>query len=242
MQRVAALVAAALVAVTCGSSGLFRQYEYEEDIHLSLDGTATVYVNGSMAAFDVLRGAPFASDGSARLDRRRIQEFFSTPVTRFQRATMSRRGGRRFVHVRIDVQDIRRLSEAAPFAWSMYQFYREGDLYVFKQVLGGDPMMKVEDVGDESWTGREWVAFRVHVPSKITYHNTLPENLKRGNILVWEQTLEERRRGTPLVLDARMQTQSILYRTIFLFGAMLAVVGLMFGLLIWWILRQKRTI
>jgi hypothetical protein len=242
MQRVAASVAAALVAVTCGSSGLFRQYEYEEDIHLSLDGTATVYVNGSLAAFEALRGAPFASDRSGRLDRRRIQEFFSTPVTRFQRATTSRRGGRRFVHVRIDVQDIRRLSEAAPFAWSTYQFYREGDLYVFRQVLGGDQVKKVEDVGDEAWTGRELVAFRVHVPSKITYHNTAPENLKRGNILVWEQTLEERRRGTALVLDARMQKQSILYRTLSLFGTMLAVVGSMFGLLVWWILRQKRTI
>ncbi len=222
--------------------GFFDRTEYEEDIHLSLDGTATVYVNGSVAAFEALRGAPFATDRSTRPDRRRIQEFFSTPVTRVQRATTSRRRGRPFVHVRVAVQDIRRLSEAAPFAWSTYQFDREGDLYVFKQVLGGGQVMKGKDAGDAGWTGRELVAFRVHLPSKITFHNTLPGNLKRGNILVWEQTLEERRRGTPVALDARMQTQSILYRTLSLFGATLTLVGLMFGTLIWWILRQKRTI
>ena len=35
---------------------VFRQYEYEEDIYLSLDGSATVYVNTSVAALDALRG------------------------------------------------------------------------------------------------------------------------------------------------------------------------------------------
>ena len=43
---------------------------------------------------------------------------------------------------------------------------------------------------------------------------------------MWEQSLSDRLRGKPLVLDARMQTQSILYRTISLFGAtILAVVA-----------------
>ena len=32
----------------------------------------------------------------------------------------SRRSNRRFVHVKLDVDDIRRLGEAAPFAWSTY--------------------------------------------------------------------------------------------------------------------------
>ena len=46
---------------------LFRQYEYEEEIYLSLDGTATVYVNSSMAALNALRGTSFdAEPGGAR--------------------------------------------------------------------------------------------------------------------------------------------------------------------------------
>jgi hypothetical protein len=86
------------------------------------------------------------------------------------------------------------------------------------------------------------VAFRLHVPSKIAFHNTLPGNLMRGNILVWEQSFEERRRGTPLTLEARMQTESILDRTLWLFGRTLVVVVLMFGLVIGWLLRHKGTV
>ena len=43
----------------------------------------------------------------------------------------------------------------------------------------------------------------LHLPSKITYHNAGAANLRRGNILVWEQSLGDRLRGEPLVLDAR---------------------------------------
>ena len=50
MRRVRALLlATAFVATACSSGGFFRQYEYEEDIYLSLDGSATVYVNSSLA-------------------------------------------------------------------------------------------------------------------------------------------------------------------------------------------------
>ena len=95
-----------------------------------------------------------------------------------------------------------------------------------------------KDVGDVGWTGREIVAFRLHLPSKVTYHNAGPDNLKRGNILVWEQTLADRLNGQPLTLDARMETQSILYRTLWLFGATFAAVAVSFALVIWWVLRR----
>ncbi|MBW8863097.1 MAG: hypothetical protein JF601_12145, partial [Acidobacteria bacterium] len=48
-----------LCASACGGSSLFRQYEYEEDVYLALDGTATVYVNSSIAALNALRGTTF---------------------------------------------------------------------------------------------------------------------------------------------------------------------------------------
>ena len=99
----AALIAAATAA--CGGSP-FRQYEYEEDIYLSLDGAATVYVNSSVAALDALRGAAFDTRPSATIDRERVRAFFSTPLTRPARITTSRRSGRRFVHVgRADTHD-----------------------------------------------------------------------------------------------------------------------------------------
>jgi len=235
---VAAVVAAAVMLTSCGgSSGLFRQYEYEEEIYLSLDGTATVYVNSSVPALAALRGAMLDTKPSARVDRDAVRAFFSSPVTRVRQVNQSRRSGRRFVHVRIDVDDISRLGEAPAFHWSSYSLRREGNLYVFRQSIGAAANKPVGNVG---WNGKEMVVFRLHVPSKITYHNAGAANFKRGNILLWEQPLSDRLRGEPLTLDARMQTESILYRTITLFGLTLLLVAATFAFIILAVLRGGR--
>src|SRR3954464_12453977 len=106
--RVALALACAL-SICCGSgrglgsNSLFRQSEYEEDVYLSLDGSATVYVNGSLAALDALRGAPFEAAPTARFNRDQVYAFFTTPVTHVVSVSNSRRSNRRFAHVRLDV-------------------------------------------------------------------------------------------------------------------------------------------
>jgi hypothetical protein len=242
MRRGAALVLATAILTACGSGGLFRQYEYEEEIYLSLDGSATVYVNSSVPALNALRGTSFDTASSGRLDLAQVTALYETPVTHVSRVTQSRRTNRRFVHVRLDVADVRRLSEAAPFAWSAYEFKRDGNLYVYRQTIGA---AAGKEVGSAGWTGQELVAFRLHLPSRVRYHNTTSDNPKRGNIVVWEQTLAERLRGKPLGLDgrgldARMDPESILYWTLQLFGATFAAVAVTFGVVIWWILRRGR--
>jgi hypothetical protein len=234
---VLALIAAA-AAAGCGSGGgLFPQYEYEEEIYLSLDGAATVYVNGSVPALDALRGASLNLDAHARLDREAVRRFYTTPVTHVAQISESRRSGRRFVHVKLDVDDVRRLGEAGPFNWSTYDLHLEGNHYLYRQSVGAAVHKSVGTVG---WTGRELVAFRLHVPSLVDYHDGAG-NLKRGNILVWEQTLGERLRGAPMVFDAQVRTQSILYGALGLFGATLVAVALMFGIVIWWVRRKGGT-
>ena len=241
--RGAALALAGLTAVAAGAcrggedgsiggGGLFRQYEYEEEVYLSLDGTATVYVNASLAALNALRGTTFATAPNAPLDRQAVRAVFSTPVTRVNgRISASRRSNRRFIHVKIDVDDIRRLGEAAPFAWSKYEFKHDGDLYVYRQTIGPAAM---NDAGHAGWNGREIVAFRLHLPSTIRYHGDGGRET-RGNILTWEQPLADRLRGTALALDARMDPESILYRTLWLFGWTCFAVAITFVLLIWWV-------
>jgi hypothetical protein len=236
MRRVAALAFVGAVMAACGPGLLFQRYEYEEDVYLSLDGTATVYVNASLAALNTLRGTSFDTAASAFVDREKVQAFFSGPGARGVAVTSSRRSGRRFVHVRVDVDDIRKLGQAAPFAWSNYEFERDGERYDFRQAIGG--ASADHPVGDVVWGGREMVAFRWHLPSKILDHNALPTNFRRGNILVWEQSLAERRRGVPLAFEARMQAQSILNRTLWLFGATFAAVAILFGLVIGFVLRR----
>ena len=151
------------------------------------------------------------------------------------RVSQSRRNGRRYVHVRLEADDVRRLGEVAPFAWSKYGFQRDGDQYAYRQTVGDSA---TSGAAVKVWNGREIVAFRLHLPSKIRYHNTRPE--VRGNILVWEQSLAERLRSQPLLLEARMDPQSILYRTLWLFGSTFIAVSLAFVIVIWWVMRRGR--
>ena len=137
-------------------------------MYLSLDGSATVYVNSSVPVLNALRGASFDVRPTAPLDRAAVREYFTTPVTRVTRVSTSRRNDRRFVHVRLEVDDVRRLAEAAPFAWSSYQFSNDGDIVTYRQTVGGAAGKPVEE---GRWTGEEIVAFRLHIPSRIVYHN-----------------------------------------------------------------------
>jgi hypothetical protein len=226
-----------LVIVLAGCSGarlLFRQYEYEEDVYVSLDGSATVYVNSSIPGLNALRGTAFDDSPAARLDRAALRDYYSTPNTHVARISSTRRSNRRFVHVRIDVDDVRRLGEAPPFDWSSYRFEQHGGEFRYRQEIGPSAS---GSRGRAAWTGQEVVAFRLHLPSKITGQNS-GNNVRRGNIVVWEQPLVDRLRGMPLTLEARMQTESILYRTLWLFGATFIAVAAAFVLVIWWVMRR----
>lgn len=226
----------ALCLSGCGASNPFRQYEYEEDLYLSLDGSATLYVNASLASIDALRGAAFDTKPTARFDRDAVRQYFSSADTHVTWARSSRRNDRRFAHVRIEVDDVNRLAAAAPFAWSSYRFHRDGDLFVYQQVVGAPAGTAVV----QPFQGREVVAFRLHLPSKIVYHDKSGD-FRRGNILVWEQPLADRLKGVPLTVEARMETQSILYRTLYLFGATFGAVAIGFVAVIWWIVKRAGT-
>jgi hypothetical protein len=228
------LLALVVSSAACGgTTTLFRQYEYEEEVYLSLDGSATVYVNSSLTALNALRGTSFDTSPAARLDTAAVRAYFTSPETRVIRVSQSRRNNRRFVHVRLDVDNIAKLGSVAPFAWSKYAFTSDGDLYKYLQTVGA---AAGKDAGNAGWNGSEIVAFRLHLPSKIRYHNTR-RDVGRGNILVWEQPLTERLRGTPIELDARIDRQSILYTTLWLFGVTFLVVAVVFVAVIWWVMR-----
>lgn len=233
----AAAIAAALAAplALAGCRAVFApEYEYEEAVELSLDGSATVSVHASVPALVALRGLDLPLDPRARLDRRAVAAVFETPVTRVRSVTLSRRHGRRYVHVRLDVEDVRRLGEAAPFAWAEYRFTRRDGLIVFEQRLG---QAAGRDVGEVGWRGGERVAVRLRLPSRVPFHNQPEGTIERGNILVWEQPLAARLRGEPLRIEAHMEPQSILRRTLSLFAAMIGLAALAFAAVVW-ILRR----
>ena len=224
-----------LWSLACGNV-IARKYEYEEEIFLALDGSATVYVNASVPALVSLRGVTLPLSPSARLDRLAVRDLYQTPVSRVASVTTSRREGRRYVHLRLDVPDVRRLGEAAPFAWSRYRYREQEGLFEFAQAMGDAAGREVGNVG---WSGDELVAVRLHLPSKVEFHNSPSKTIERGNIIVWEQTLAERQKGAPLDIEARMETESILVRTLALFGAMAVLVVLTFVAAIWYVRSRE---
>jgi hypothetical protein len=223
---------AVVLAAACAGNPLSRKYEYEEEVYVNLDGSATVYVNAAVPALVALRGADLPLDPAARLDRQDVRALFESPVARVANVSTSRRDGRRYVHVRLDVPDIRRLSEAAMFAWSRYRFDVSSETAEYGQTVDGGAG---KDVGHVGWSGRELVGFRLHLPSRVTFHNSPSKEILRGNIIVWEQALTDRQKGTPLSIDVKMDSDSILANTLVLFGGMIVLVAITFVAFLWFI-------
>ena len=237
-SRVALLLVAAVLLSACSGRLMKKQYEYEEELYLGLDGSATLNVNASVPALVALRGADLNPSPRARFERERIRAFYESADVTVTALSSSRRDGRRFVHVSMDVADVRALQRVAPFAWSTYRFGREGDTYEFKQVVGAPASGTPGDVG---WDGSELVAFRLHLPSKIAYHNAPSRRVERGNIVEWEQTLADRMRGRPLEIDVQIETQSILARTLLLFGTTIVAAFATLGVILWLVARKGRN-
>ena len=227
-RLVVALLLAAVVASAQCRRGIFRQYEYEEEIYLKLDGSATVIVNTSIAALVALRGVVLDTDPQAAVDRDRIRAFYTSPTTTVTRVSRPwRRDGRRFVQVRIQTDDVRTLGRAAPFAWSTYEF-RERRRTIHVRADGR--RRGAGAAAARPWSGTEIVSVRMHVPSRIEYHNAPSREVERGNILTWEQPLADRLQGRPLKAEVRMETESILAQTLTIFGlAAVAALGLLAG-------------
>jgi hypothetical protein len=231
----ALVLIAVLASIACGNV-IARKYEYEEEIFLGLDGSATVYVNASVPALVSLRGLKLPTDARARLDRQVVRDLYESPVSHVASVTTSRREGRRYVHLRITVPDVRRLSEVPPFAWSSYAYQQTEAEFEFTQTMRS---AAGQSPGDAGWDGSELIAVRLHLPSKVNWHNLPDRKVERGNIIVWEQPLAERQKGTPLEIVARMETQSILFRTLALFAAMGVLVIATFAGFIWFVKTRK---
>ena len=245
----ACVVGLGLVAAAGCTNPLARQYEYDEQLYLGVDGSAELVINASIPAFVALRGLPLDPDPTVPVDRDRVRQLFSDPAC--GQVTVNRtwtRHGRRFVQVVLEQDDVQQFARCGPTAWSTYSFERVaaeegGEEVQYSQVVGpptaGDP-------GPVNWTGEELVGFKLHLPSRILYHNVrrledgAPGTADRGNILTFEQTLADRRAGRELHMEVRMLGQSILNRALWLFaGAFAAAIALLLAI-VWGVIRKAR--
>ena len=129
----AALLTLALVLTAAGCNGRIfgRQYEYEEDLYLALDGSATLIINASIASLVALRGLDLDVSPTTRVSREvrdKIRAAYQSPTTEVTRVSPPwRRAGRPFVQIRLKVSDIRRLTEIPALSWSHYEQTQERD-------------------------------------------------------------------------------------------------------------------
>ena len=232
-----AVLAAGLCGASC-SNVISRKYEYEEDVYLRLDGSATIYVNAAVPALVALRAAPLPLDPAARLDRNDVKAFYEGPGVRVASVSLSRREGRRYVHLRIETDDIRRLSAVPPFAWSAYGLAAKDGVLVFTQQMTAAAGKNAGNVG---WQGDELVAVRLHLPSRVPFHNAPSHTVERGNIITWEQPLAARAKGEPLAIEVHLEQASILFQTLALFGSMAVLALTALACFIWWVRRSGRA-
>jgi hypothetical protein len=242
---VVVLLLAAIVFWSRSGSLFDKQYEYEEDLTVSLDGSATLTINSSIAALVALRGLPLDAS-SDTVDRDRVRAAFESPAARVVSVPRPwRRRGRWFVQINLQIPDVRRLHELPPLSWSRYQLTAAAGEATFRQSVGASAL-KAGTLKNFGWDGSEIVAFRLHLPSRILHHNARdldnnePTGVSRGNILAWEQHLADRLEGVPIQIEVRMESRSILYRTLWLFGSAFAAAVLTLAALIWWTVRKGK--
>jgi hypothetical protein len=248
----ALITLAAFVLAACGAFG--REYEYEEELYLNIDGSASVVINSSIPALVALRGLPLQSSLQTHFDADATRHLYTSlgcHVTRIGQPWY--RHGRRFIQVRLSTPDVRTLGNCQPLSWSTYQFRQIEGVVHFDQTLGpsatppaGAPEAAPGTTSAGAWNGKELVAFRLHLPSKVLFQNVRrldnhePGDLERGNILTWEQRLSDRRASVPVVMQVRMDPESILYKTLWLFAGSFLAAVVVLGLLIAWTIRKGR--
>jgi hypothetical protein len=220
----------------CSGRGFFREYEYQEDLYLALDGSVTVDVNASVASLVALRGFDLGPNPDTRADSDRVAAYFQRPGSRAT-VSLTSRANRRFVRARVTVDNLEQLSALPPFAWSTYHLERVGDQFQFRQTVGTPARDRAPDT---QWNGEEVVLFRLHVPSKILFHNSPSRTVLRGNILEWEQPLADRLAGRPVTMAVDMEGETILYETLWLFGVTAVAALAALSGAVWWIARHGR--
>ncbi|MBI2221105.1 MAG: hypothetical protein HYU53_07835 [Acidobacteria bacterium] len=239
------LVAASTIDCAGGAGRRFgRQYEYEEDVTLSLDGSAVVTINASIPALVALHGMALPVNSRTRIDRDDVRAQIESPVYDVTRVSRTwRRRGRRFIQIRLDVPDVRRLPEAPLFDRARYDLATREGGSVFRQRVGGG---KRAGVPEANWDGSELVAFKLHLPSRIFHHNVRDietrqtGEVERGNIVRWEQRLSDRLAGVPVEMEVRMDSESILNRTLWLFAGAFGAAMFALAMAIWWVVRRGR--
>lgn len=203
-------------------------YEYEHEIWFGVGGAGTVYVTGRPALWTAFKGVGSAGDPDGSVTREALRALFERSGLRVNRVTLTRRGGRPYLFVSADFDDINALEGTPAFPDLHLRLTREGERLRLEGTWVPPPGRP--DVGRGERDGL--MAVRFHLPAKVYEHKNAFEGVERGNIVGWRQDVAHALDGGRLEFGALMDQRSILGSTVLLFGGaiVLALALLALGL------------
>lgn len=218
---------AAVLVLAAGLDGCLT-YEYEHEFWLRVDGSGAVNVTGRPALWTAFKGLGQSRDPDATATREAAQALFERSGLRVKRVTLTRRGGRPYLFISAEFDDVNKLGGTPAFPDLALGLRRESARLVLEGTWSRPA--EVPDVGAGDRDGL--MAVRFHLPSKVYGHKNAADGVERGNIVGWRQDVARALGGDRLDFGAEMDQRSILLSTVLLFATaiLLAVTILALGL------------
>ncbi len=229
MKRRSLVLLLALAAAGC------LRYEYEHEFWLKVDGSGSVYVTGQPWLWNAFKGVGRADDPEGTVSREAVRALFEASGLRVRRVTLTHRGGRPYIFISADFDDVSRLGHAPAFPDLDIRMTRDGDRL---RLEGRWARPKGASAARRDAAGL--TAVRFHLPSKVYEHKNAAGGVERGNIIAWRQDLAAALRGEPLVFGAVLDPKSILWSTVGLFAVAIASAFLTLLGVLYCVLRKGR--
>jgi hypothetical protein len=216
------------------ATGCLR-YEFEHEFWLRADGSGQVYITGRPELWHAFKGIGRASDPETSVTPEAVRALFMRSGVKVRKVALTHRGGRPYIFVSADFDDVSRLSHSLAFPDLEISLKPAGD----RMRLEGAWRRATRVDGDARVDPSGAMAVRFHLPSRI-YEQQHAAGVERGNILSWREDVGAALRGDPLVFTAVMDQKSILWSTISLFATAIGAALCAASLVLYGLFRSGR--
>ena len=192
-------------------------YEFDHEFWLKVDGSGSVYVTGRPDLWRSFKGLPTDGLGNDEL-RAAARALFERSGLRVRRVTVTRRKGQSYLFLSADFKDVNTLRGTPAFP----------DLDIALRPAGEHLRLEGRWArpgapGAPPVNSAGLMAVRFHLPSRVYGHDNAHMGVERGNIVSWRQEIAQALGGQPLAFGATIDSRSILWSTVGLFAAAIAL-------------------